>query len=244
MMAFSCNAEPSSGTTLRILLVIEPSGGGSGRHVVDLARALIGSGHQVSLIWSPIRAEPWFLAAVAALPLHADERLPMRRSVGPWDVATLHALNRLIARLGPFEIVHGHSAKAGALVRVAHAPGAAKIYTPHALPMMGPASLATIVAGAAEALWPGPATPSSPSLRKKPSSPVAGGSAETACTSSPTAWPPHPPTIVSPPARPLAFPTTLWSSASSAGFALRKTPSGSPTPSAGRTPSIRASSAS
>lgn len=137
---------------MRILLVIEPSGGGSGRHVVDLARALIGSGHQVSLIWSPIRAEPWFLAAVAALPLHADERLPMRRSVGPWDVATLHALNRLIARLGPFEIVHGHSAKAGALVRVAHAPGAAKIYTPHALPMMGPASLATIVAGAAEAL--------------------------------------------------------------------------------------------
>jgi len=137
---------------LRILLVIEPSGGGSGRHVVDLARALIGSGHQVSLIWSPRRAAPWFEAAVAALPLHADERLPMRRSVGPWDVAALHTLNRLIARLGPFEIVHGHSAKAGALVRLAHAPGAAKIYTPHALPMMGPASLATISAGAAEAL--------------------------------------------------------------------------------------------
>lgn len=137
---------------MRILLVIEPSGGGSGRHVVDLARALIGSGHQVSLIWSPRRAEPWFEAAVAALPLHANERLPMRRSVGPWDVAALHALNHLIARLGPFEVVHGHSAKAGALVRLAHAPGAAKIYTPHALPMMGPASLAKIIAGATEAL--------------------------------------------------------------------------------------------
>ena len=137
---------------MRILLVIEPSGGGSGRHAVDLARALIRSGHQVSLIWSPRRAEPWFQAAVAALPLHANERLPMRRSVGPWDVAALHALNRLIARLGPFEIVHGHSAKAGALVRLAHAPRAAKIYTPHALPMMGPASLAAIIAGATEAL--------------------------------------------------------------------------------------------
>ncbi|MBB5770228.1 glycosyltransferase involved in cell wall biosynthesis [Brevundimonas vesicularis] len=137
---------------MRILLVIEPSGGGSGRHVVDLAHPLIGSGHQVYLIWSPRRAEPWFEAGVAALPLHANERLPMRRRVGPWDVAALHALNRLIARLGPFEIVHGHSAKAGALVRLAHAPGAAKIYTPHALPMMGPASPATIVAGAAEAL--------------------------------------------------------------------------------------------
>lgn len=137
---------------MRILLVIEPSGGGSGRHVVDLARALIGSGHQVSLIWSPSRAEPRFEAAVAALPLHASGRLPMRRSVGPRDVAALYALNRLIARLGPFEIVHGHSAKAGALVRLAHAPRAAKIYTPHALPMMGPASLTKISAGAAEAL--------------------------------------------------------------------------------------------
>ncbi|MDQ1192355.1 glycosyltransferase involved in cell wall biosynthesis [Brevundimonas vesicularis] len=137
---------------MRILLVIEPSGGGSGRHVVDLARALIGGRHQVSLIWSTGRAEPWFQAAVAALPLHASDCLPMRRSVGPWDVVALHALNRLIARLGPFEIVHGHSAKAGALVRLAHAPGAAKIYTPHALPMMRPASLATIIAGAAEAL--------------------------------------------------------------------------------------------
>ena len=137
---------------MRILLVIEPSGGGSGRHVVDLARALIQSGHQVCLIYSPQRADAWFQTEVAALPLHALERLPMRRGVGPWDIACLHALNRLIARLGPFEIVHGHSAKAGALVRLAHAPGAARIYTPHALPMMGPPGLLKTAAGIAEFL--------------------------------------------------------------------------------------------
>jgi glycosyltransferase involved in cell wall biosynthesis len=137
---------------LRILLVIEPSGGGSGRHLVDLAGALSGSGHQVSLVWSPCRADPWFEAEIAALPLHAVERLPMRRGVGPWDIGALVALNRLIARLGPFEIVHGHSAKAGALVRLAHAPGAGRIYTPHALPMMGPSSLSTALAGMAEGL--------------------------------------------------------------------------------------------
>ena len=137
---------------MRILLVIEPSGGGSGRHVVDLARALIQSGHQVSLIYSPRRADPWFEAEVAALPLKALERLPMRRGVGPWDIASLRALDRLIARLGPFEIVHGHSAKAGALVRLAHAPGAARIYTPHALPMMGPPGLSKTIAGVAEFL--------------------------------------------------------------------------------------------
>lgn len=137
---------------MRILLVIEPSGGGSGRHVVDLARALIQSGQQVSLIYSPRRADAWFQTEVAALPLHALEPLPMRRGVGPWDIACLHALNRLIARLGPFEIVHGHSAKAGALVRLAHAPGAARIYTPHALPMMGPPGLSKTAAGIAEFL--------------------------------------------------------------------------------------------
>ncbi|VXB33292.1 glycosyltransferase family 4 protein [Brevundimonas sp. G8] len=137
---------------MRILLVIEPSGGGSGRHVVDLASALTESGHQVSLIYSARRADAWFQTEVAALPLHALERLPMRRGVGPWDIARLHALNRLIARLGPFEIVHGHSAKAGALVRLAHAPGAARIYTPHALSMMGPPRLSKTVAGIAEFL--------------------------------------------------------------------------------------------
>jgi glycosyltransferase involved in cell wall biosynthesis len=137
---------------LRILLVIEPSGGGSGRHVVDLARALIQSGHQVSLIYSPRRADAGFETEVAALSLHALERLPMRREVGPWDIACLHALNRLIARLGPFEIAHGHSAKAGALVRLAHAPGAARIYTSHALPMMGPPGLSKMAAGVAEFL--------------------------------------------------------------------------------------------
>ncbi|WP_426022818.1 glycosyltransferase family 4 protein [Brevundimonas sp. PWP3-1b1] len=135
---------------MRILLVIEPSGGGSGRHVADLAQALIQAGHDVSLIYSPLRADSVFQDAVAALSLKALERLPMRRGVGPWDIGALSALNRLIARLGPFEVIHGHSAKAGALVRLAKAPGAARLYTPHALPMMGPLRPATMLAGAAE----------------------------------------------------------------------------------------------
>lgn len=135
---------------MRILQVIEPSGGGSGRHVVDLSEALIGAGHQVALVYSPLRAEPRFETEVAALPLAALERLPLRREIGLWDFAALRALNRLIARLGPFEILHGHSAKAGALARLAHAPGAARVYTPHALAMMGAAGLAKIAAGVVE----------------------------------------------------------------------------------------------
>ncbi|GAW40328.1 Putative glycosyltransferase EpsF [Brevundimonas sp. SH203] len=135
---------------MRILQVIEPSGGGSGRQVVDLTQALIDAGHQVALAYSPLRAEPRFEAEVAALPLTALERLPLRRAVGPWDIPALRALNRLIARRGPFEILHGHSAKAGALIRLARAPGAAKIYTPHALPMMDAGGLSRVAAGVAE----------------------------------------------------------------------------------------------
>ena len=135
---------------VRILQVIEPSGGGSGRHVVDLSEALIDAGHQVALVYSPLRAEPRFETEVAALPLAALERLPLRREIGLWDFAALRALNRLIARLGPFEILHGHSAKAGALARLAHAPGAARVYTPHALAMMGAAGLAKTAAGVVE----------------------------------------------------------------------------------------------
>jgi len=135
---------------VRILQVIEPSGGGSGRHVVDMSAALIDDGHSVALAYSPLRAEPGFEAGIATVPFTAVEQLPLRRAVGPWDVSALKALNRLIAQRGPFEILHGHSAKAGALVRLAHAPGAARIYTPHALPMMGDAGLARVVAGAVE----------------------------------------------------------------------------------------------
>ncbi|WAC59094.1 glycosyltransferase family 4 protein [Brevundimonas sp. SL130] len=137
---------------MHILLVIEPSGGGSGRHVVDLAQGLIEGGHDVSLIYSPVRAEPRFEAEVAALPLQHLERLPMRRAVGPWDIGALIALRRLIARLGPFDIVHGHSAKAGALARLAAPASSARIYTPHALTTLNPVEVGATPYGLIETL--------------------------------------------------------------------------------------------
>ena len=118
---------------MRVLLVIEPSGGGSGRHVIDLARALVQRGHEVSLIYSPTRAEPRFEAEVAALPLHALHRLPMRRACGLWDIGAFLRLRSLILKIGPFDLIHGHSSKAGALARLAAPFGAARVYTPHAL---------------------------------------------------------------------------------------------------------------
>lgn len=113
---------------------------------------MLHQGRQVSLIYSPHRADSGFEAAVARLPFQALERLSMRRGVGLWDVTALHALNQLIRRLGPFDVVHGHSAKAGALVRLADTGRAARIYTPHALPMMAPAGPGTVLTGMAELL--------------------------------------------------------------------------------------------
>lgn len=123
---------------MRILLVTEPSGGGSGRHVVDLAGELTRRGHQVCVVYSPTRAEAGFKAELAALPLWATEQISMRRAVGPWDVAAARGLRSLIDGLGPFDVVHSHSSKAGALARLVTPKGAARIYTPHAFRTMDP----------------------------------------------------------------------------------------------------------
>lgn len=59
--------------------------------------------------------------------------IPMRREVGPWDALDALRMRRLIRSRGPFDVVHGHSSKAGALVRIARTPAAGRVvYTPHA----------------------------------------------------------------------------------------------------------------
>ena len=71
---------------MRICHVIESSSGGSSRVVVELLRDQIAAGHDVTLIYSPIRSEAPFTDAVArpwraaACPL-----LPMYRAVGVHD---------------------------------------------------------------------------------------------------------------------------------------------------------------
>lgn len=124
---------------LRILQVLEPSGGGSGRHFLDLCRALAGRGHQVTAIYSPLRAEERFVAELKSLPLEAIHAVAMTRSPGPSDAGAWTAINRIIRNGGPFDIIHGHSSKAGALIRMRmpgkHIP---RVYTPHAFRTMDP----------------------------------------------------------------------------------------------------------
>ncbi|MCM2473880.1 glycosyltransferase family 4 protein [Rhizobium sp. CG5] len=124
---------------LKLLQVLEPSGGGSGRHFLDLCKALNGRGHDVTAVYSPLRAEPRFVEELQALGLANTLSVDMRRAVGPWDAKALLSIRRIITRNGPFDIVHGHSSKAGALTRLRlpgkHVP---RVYTPHAFRTMDP----------------------------------------------------------------------------------------------------------
>ncbi|MFW2403882.1 MAG: glycosyltransferase family 4 protein [Gammaproteobacteria bacterium] len=140
---------------MRILLVLEACGAGAGRHVIDLIDGLSRSGHDVSLIYSPVRAEAGFEDALGFMPRVTKRELPMRRAVGPGDWRSTRALKRLIKELGPFDIVHGHSSKAGALLRLAASGSdAPRLYTPHAPITMDPtlSAAARFVYGTAERL--------------------------------------------------------------------------------------------
>ncbi len=124
---------------MKILFVIETCGGGSGRHLLDLARGSSAQGHEVHVAFSPLRADAGFLRELASL--RGVRRFPieMRTAPGHDDLRALRRLKRYIQHMGPFDVIHGHSSKGGALARMAATwSRARRIYTPHALYTMNP----------------------------------------------------------------------------------------------------------
>jgi glycosyltransferase involved in cell wall biosynthesis len=128
---------PAPGSPMRICLVLEASGGGAGRHVLDLSRGLIARGHDVHLVYSPIRAEPIFLDALREAKVGLSE-LEMHRGIGPGDFKSAWRLGQLLKRIGPFDIVHAHSSKAGAILRLVPTVQGRIVYTPHAFRSLDP----------------------------------------------------------------------------------------------------------
>lgn len=125
------------GGLVRICLVLEAGGGGAGRHVLDLARELPLRGHAVAVIYSAMRAEARFLVELLSLPVTRVE-VPMTRNPGPQDVMAVCRLAEALRQHGPFDIVHSHSSKAGALARLVPTGTACRIYTPHAFRALDP----------------------------------------------------------------------------------------------------------
>lgn len=140
---------------LRLMQVLEPSGGGSGRHFIDLCRGLQARGHVVHAVYSPLRAEERFITELQELGLPGIHAVAMTRAPGPADFSAWRTLRGLIRQAGPFDIIHGHSSKAGALSRLRlpgwHVP---RVYTPHAFRTMDPGlgNLGRKVYGAIEKL--------------------------------------------------------------------------------------------
>ncbi|MBB6483372.1 glycosyltransferase family 4 protein [Rhizobium lusitanum] len=124
---------------LSMLQVLEPSGGGSGRHFLDLCRAMQHRGHSVTAVYSPVRAEAAFVGELEGIGLDRVIPVAMRRAPGPWDITAWRHLRRIATEQGPFDLIHGHSSKAGALTRLRlpgkHVP---VLYTPHAFRTMDP----------------------------------------------------------------------------------------------------------
>jgi glycosyltransferase involved in cell wall biosynthesis len=142
-------------TEPRIVLVCEAAGGGVGKHVLDVAERLPSLGFQVLVVQSIRRAEPEFACRLAR---HAHygyriAQVDVPRAPGPRDMLGVLQLRRAVREFGGADILHGHSAKGGALARLARWGCARHVfYTPHAFYAQAPAlsGAARRIYGAAE----------------------------------------------------------------------------------------------
>jgi glycosyltransferase involved in cell wall biosynthesis len=124
---------------LRILMIVESSGGGTGRHVLDLSEGLIQRDCEVHLIYSTGRIDKIFRERLDEIKDLRQMAIPMRTIPHPKDFTVVKAVRRYLREFGPFDAVHGHSSKGGAIARLAaFGTGVPAFYTLHGLIMMDP----------------------------------------------------------------------------------------------------------
>ena len=132
----------TSGEAPRVVLVCEAAGGGVGKHVLDIAERLPPLGFEVLVAHSARRAEPDFADRLARHTLHGYSvtRVDVNRAPGLADVVGVLQLRRAVREFGGADILHGHSAKGGALARLARWRCARRVfYTPNAFYVQAPA---------------------------------------------------------------------------------------------------------
>ncbi|WP_040683528.1 glycosyltransferase family 4 protein [Thermus igniterrae] len=126
---------------MRAFWILEASGGGTGRHVLDLALGLAERGVEVHLAYSPLRMDAIFAQGLPLLESRGVRTwpIPLRRSPHPSDLGALFRLLAYARREGPFHLVHGHSSKGGALARLlGRLLGIPAVYTPHGVVTLSP----------------------------------------------------------------------------------------------------------
>src|SRR5262245_21562262 len=118
---------------LRICFISETLHSGVGRHIADTICALSERGHEIHLLYSPLRLETHFLAAIADRTRAHCEAIPIPRSVGTRDISAFARIRKYIHANGPFDIIHGHSSKGGAYARLLKLFCSGSVfYSPHA----------------------------------------------------------------------------------------------------------------
>ena len=130
----------------RVVLVCEAAGGGVGKHVLDVAERLPSHGFEVLVVHCTRRAEPEFAERLSAHAAHGYQvaHVDVDRAPGPRDVVGVMQLRRAIRAFGGADVLHGHSAKGGALARLARWRCARRVfYTPHAFYAQAPSLSAT-----------------------------------------------------------------------------------------------------
>ncbi|WP_341871680.1 glycosyltransferase family 4 protein [Meiothermus ruber] len=126
---------------MRVLHILEATGGGTARHVADLCLGLVGRGLEVHLAYSSLRMDDIFRKALPVLEKAGIQcyELSMRRAPHPGDIKALSLLNSYITQQKGFDIVHGHSSKAGGIARLLGLWNKVSVvYTPHAFVTLAP----------------------------------------------------------------------------------------------------------
>jgi glycosyltransferase involved in cell wall biosynthesis len=127
---------------IKIAQIIESTGGGSGRHVIDILTGLSQDRRfEVHLIHSAGRMDDRYRLGLEQLGDRIKvHQVPMVRQIKPGlDWQGMWAIRKYLQQQGPFQAVHLHSAKAGAIgAMAARLSGISKIvFTPHAFHSMG-----------------------------------------------------------------------------------------------------------
>ncbi len=123
---------------MKILLLLEATLGGTGRHILDLSSGLLELNHEVHLVYSLVRADQAFIHGLADLkkrePHFQIKEIAIRRELGLSDIPAYLELAKYAREHQPFDVLHAHSTKAGFLLRLlVSSHGASAVYTPHGL---------------------------------------------------------------------------------------------------------------
>jgi glycosyltransferase involved in cell wall biosynthesis len=124
---------------MRVLKIVEATSAGVGRHAIDVMRGLLRASCEVHLLYSPTRIDGAFERGLEQLPELRSAALEMRRAPHPGDALVVSSVLRYQRQHGPFDVVHGHSSKGGAIARLAALlTGTPAVYTPHCISTMAP----------------------------------------------------------------------------------------------------------